>query len=454
MPNLNYAQVWEQELLDILIQGTLISPFITSKVKWLDAKTFHFTSMSTSGYKNHSRTGGWNTGEYAQTDHPYTLEHDRDIEFLVDQADVDETNATASIQNISNTFEKTQAVPEADALFFSKVAKAAKSASGYSSTNALSTWTKENVFSRLKSFLSAGKLRRYRASGALIMYVRSEIMDLLERSTEFTRKIELTQIAEGGMGIETRITDIDGVVCMEVIDDDRFYDAFNWSPEHGGFEPAAGASKINVLIASPLTCKFVPKISSIYYFAPGSHTKGDGYLYQNRNLSDVFVFPNGKDGLVDSVYVDTDSEMPHVEVYPDKKYAYHGVSANTLTTTGVEYAVGAGDTTDYMVSLSGTAAKLSSAAKTALWGADAPETNAAVMLVEIPSEGTVTYNGSAASDKDIYTGKNERFLILCLGLYKDGGTIKSSHANETVTVAVGGVSKTFKFDYTNLNLAN
>lgn len=54
------------------------------------------------------------------------------------------------------------------------------------------------------------------------MYVRSEIMDALEQSTEFTRKIEMTQIAEGGMGIETRVTDIDGVPIMEVIDDERF----------------------------------------------------------------------------------------------------------------------------------------------------------------------------------------------------------------------------------------
>ena len=81
MPNVNYAQVWEPELLEILMQGTLTSPFVTSNVRWLDAKTFHFTQMSTSGYKNHSRNGGWNTGTYTQTDVPFTLTHDRDVEF-------------------------------------------------------------------------------------------------------------------------------------------------------------------------------------------------------------------------------------------------------------------------------------------------------------------------------------------------------------------------------------
>ena len=321
MPSLNYAQTWNKDLLEILIQGTLTSPFVTSNVRWVGAKSFHFTQMSTSGYKNHDRKGGWNVGEYAQKDVPYTLTHDRHIEFLVDKADVDETNATASIHNISEVFEKTQVVPETDALFFSKIAQKAQKTEGYHSSTAASEYTKEKVYSKLKAILSKGKLRRYKAQGALIMYVTSAIMDALEQSTEFTRKIEMTQIAEGGLGIETRVTEIDGVPIMEVIDDERFYDAFDWEPENGGFQPlkkkaessvgkgdgVTGAHKINVLVACGLTCKIVPKISSIYYFDPGAHTKGDGYLYQNRSLSDVFVFPNGRDGNIDSIYVDVDT---------------------------------------------------------------------------------------------------------------------------------------------------
>ena len=300
---LNYAEQWNSELLEILMQGTLTSPFMTSNVRWLDAKTFHFTQMSTSGYKNHNRKGGWNTGTYDQKDVPFTLEHDRDVEFLVDKADVDETNATASIQNISRVFEQTWVVPETDALFFSKVAQAAQKTEGYHGATATTAYTKAKVFGMLKDILAKGKLRRYKANGSLIMYVRSEIMDALEQSTEF----------------ETRVTDIDGVPIMEVIDDERFYDAFNWEPEGGGFEPlkkvaassgveaVTGAHKINVLVACGQTCKTVPKISSIYYFAPGTHTKGDGYLYQNRSFSDVFVFPNGRDGKIDSIYVDVDT---------------------------------------------------------------------------------------------------------------------------------------------------
>ncbi len=107
----NYAEQFSPDLLEIIVQGTLTSPFITSNVKWVGARTFHFTQMSTSGFKNHNRNGGWNKGKYVQTDVPFTCEHDRDIEFLVDKADVDETNSTASVENISKTFEQTQVAP-------------------------------------------------------------------------------------------------------------------------------------------------------------------------------------------------------------------------------------------------------------------------------------------------------------------------------------------------------
>lgn len=302
---LNYAEVWSPDLLEIMEQESLISPFVASNVKWLDAKTFHFTRMTTSGYKSHNRAGGWNKGLYEQFDHPFVVSHDRDISFLVDKGDVDETNKTASIKNVAKTFHKTQQVPESDAYFFSKVATEAKKINKYHSETAEKDWTKENVFEKLKSMLSAGKLRRYVKNGSLICYVRSFIMDLLEQSKDFTRKIEMTRIAEGGIGIETRMTEIDVVTLMEVIDDERFYDKFDFTD---GFVPIVGTShKINVLIASLETVKFVPKISSIYYKEPGDHTEGDGYLYMDRSLSDTFVFPNGKNGKIDSIYADIDT---------------------------------------------------------------------------------------------------------------------------------------------------
>lgn len=304
--SLNYAEVWSPELLAIKIQETLTSPFIVPNVKWLGAKTFHFTQMSTSGFKTHSRSGGWNRGTVTQTDNEFKVEFSRDIEFLIDKADVDETNATASIENIAKVFEMTQVAPEHDAYFFSKVAQKAIAANLYSET-AASDYTVDNVFTKLKQQLA--RVKRYRRSN--IMYVASWIMDLLELSKELAKKVELTQVADGGIGIETRVTFIDGVPILECIEEDRFYDKFNFNPTLGGFEPIDGQSrKINTLIASTEMVVTVPKISSIYYFEPGTHTEGDGWLYQHREDYDTFVFPNGKNNQIDSVFVDVVPLVP------------------------------------------------------------------------------------------------------------------------------------------------
>lgn len=298
---INYAAKYERELIKTYIEGSYASPFITTNVDWLDAKNFHFTQLSVGGYKAHDITGGWNRQSAVETDKTYTLTQDRDVEFFLDKREVDESNQTATIENVSNQFEDTQAVPEKDAYFFSKVAKVAVD-NGLSTTTAKATYTSANIYTKLVQFI--GNLRRYRNKG-LVIYAAPELIDLLALSTELTHPIETMSLVEGGKSIQTRVTRIDGVPVVEVIDDDRFYSEFDFSD---GYAPKSGAVKINLLAATPLTTKMVPKINSIYFFAPGEHTVGDGYLYQNRAFYDTFVFPNGKDGNIDSVYVDLDSE--------------------------------------------------------------------------------------------------------------------------------------------------
>lgn len=296
---LNNAEKWSPKLIEIMIDNSYISPFITTNVEWLGAKKFHFTQMSVKGYKPHDVTGGWNRQDITQNDNVFTLEQDRDVEFFVDKREVDETNQTASAQNISEIFTQTQAVPEQDAYFFSKVATKAIELS-LKSENALSSITKGTVVAYLQKII--GSVRRYRNKG-LVLYVRPEIIDALSIAPEFTRNIDVTTIVQSGKAIQTRITTLDGVPLVEVIDTDRFCTAFDFT---NGFTKAGSAKDINVLAATPLTTKFVPKINSIYMFAPGDHTEGDGYLYQNRAFYDTFMFPNGKNNKIDSIFVDYD----------------------------------------------------------------------------------------------------------------------------------------------------
>ena len=118
--------------------------------------------MDVSGFKNHSRDGGYNRGSVIEEDKDFTLEHDRDVEFFVDAADIDETKQTANIQNVSSAFTQKHSAPETDARFFERVAKAAIADGFYETMSGFTA----NTYGLVKMFQR--KEKKYRAMGGLI----------------------------------------------------------------------------------------------------------------------------------------------------------------------------------------------------------------------------------------------------------------------------------------------
>lgn len=451
MPNvINYAEQWSDELLQIIDDGAYSSPFLTpnERVKWLGAKTFHFTKMDVSGFKPHSRDGGYNRGSIVQEDKEFTLEHDRDVEFFVDVADVDESKQTANLQNVSRTFTQKHSAPETDARFFERVAKAAI-ADGYYET--MTGFTPANTYSRLVKMFQRKELKKYRAMGGLIAYVSGEIMNNLENSTEVTKTLDIkTMSINEKQGIETRIAFINGVTIIEVVDDTRFYTSFDYAD---GF--VANGSKINVCIAHPSMVKTVVKFNNIKLFANGTHTEGDGDLYQRRDLWDTFVFPNGLDGKCDAVYVNIESNEPSVRNYTTKTY---NVNGQKLDASGTKVEIEAGSDVDYVIKGTGAAAAVAPAAATAVYGSDTVKNNFIFML-EIADDVThygrgetkVTSGLEAIPAGDIKVVDGTRYLIVAKGLTAD----KAVYGGAYMSVGTGAaaVSKSFKIDASALVLA-
>ncbi|HEQ2107286.1 TPA: hypothetical protein VKH48_001213 [Streptococcus pyogenes] len=282
--SINYVTKREKQFDQKLMQGALTSILETPKVNWLGAKSFEIPTVSVSGYKAHTRSKGYNAGTVSNDKNVYTLNFDRDIEFFVDSADVDETNEELSAANVTGTFITEHATPELDAYRFSKLATTAITATKFKSED---DYSETNVYSRLKSAILP--IRKYGAAN-IVIYVSSEIMDFLERSKDFTRSISTTS----PQGIDTRVTSLDGVQIIEVWDDARFKTQFEFTD---GFVKASGGKDINFLIVAKPAVIAKAKFNSIYLFAPGQHTEGDGYLYQNRMYHDLFVLENKKDGV-------------------------------------------------------------------------------------------------------------------------------------------------------------
>ena len=282
---INYAQKYQTELDQVMKQSMLTAALETPNVQWMGAKTFHVPSVAVSGYQNHSRNGGFNRGTVDVTHEPYTLSFDRDVEFFVDQMDVDESNQAASAANITREFLTAHAAPEVDAYRFSKLATKAIAEGNSTGEDLAST----DVIKRLKADLKA--VRKY-GTANITVYVSSDVMDLIEQWKEGKGAIS---IDNPGTVVETRVTTIDGVRLIEVFDVDRFHTSFDFTD---GFVSATGSYSLNWVIVYRGAVVAKTKLNSIYLFEPGNHTEGDGYLYQNRMYHDLFVMKNKADGVI------------------------------------------------------------------------------------------------------------------------------------------------------------
>ncbi|GAK32005.1 prophage protein [Weissella oryzae SG25] len=268
-------------------QGLVTSILGVPKVDLVNGgKSFTMTTLSTSGLKPHSRNKGFNEGSAKNDKKVYTMGQDRDIEFYVDTQDVDETNQDLAVGNISKVFIEEKVQPEIDAYRFSKLANEA----GNTKTETL---TVDDVYTRLKAAILP--VRKYGAQN-IIGFVSSEVMDMLERSKEFTRSITNQNV--GQTALESRITSLDGVQLVEVWDDSRFKTAYNFDD---GYAPTTDAKDINFILVAKQSVIPIVKENAIFLFAPGTHTEGDGYLYQNRLYHDLFVLEQQKDGVSVSI---------------------------------------------------------------------------------------------------------------------------------------------------------
>ena len=264
-------------------------------------RSFTLKTISTSGLQPHTRGKGFNSGTVTDEKTIYTMGQDRDVEFYLDQQEVDETNQELAMANISNVFITEQVQPELDSYRFSKMATSFDNIDTSDAEGNLLAKTHKveetsdatNAYSQLKTGI--GKVRKYGTQN-LVGYVSSEVMDSLERSKEFTRNITNQNV--GTTALESRITSIDGVQLIEVYEPNRFMTKYDFKD---GAKPTEDAKAINFLIVAKPAVISIVKENAVFLFAPGQHTEGDGYLYQNRLYHDLFIKKHKRDGIYSSI---------------------------------------------------------------------------------------------------------------------------------------------------------
>lgn len=248
------------------------------QVKFLNAQTIKLPRLTMSGYKDHTRTAGFNAGTLSNNWEPKKLEHDRDIEFFIDPMDMDETNLMLSVANIQNTFETEQAIPEKDSYRYSKLHAELTKYSGRIDTTVMDASNMLEAFDEeMAQMDEAGVPEEGR-----ILYVTPAINKIVKAAEGIQRMI----LVNTPSSVNRKVHSLDDVT-IKMVPSARMKTKYNFTD---GCTAAEDAKQINWILIHPSCVVCRDKYAYIKLFTPGTDSRtADGYLYQNRYYGDLFL---------------------------------------------------------------------------------------------------------------------------------------------------------------------
>lgn len=258
----------------------------TDRAIFMGAKTIKIPRLDLGGYKDHSRSGGWNRQDIANDFELKVLQHDRDVEFYVDAMDVDETNQILAAANVTNVFASEQAIPELDKYRYSKIFSEYTELGKDVDETVPDVQNVLEIFDELMQDMDEAEV----PLEGRVLYANPTIEKLLKQAQEL-RKVVLVSSNNGGVARAVRSLDD---VQLRMVPSSRMKTAYDFTD---GATEAPDARQINMILVHPRSVIAPIKHSAIYLWEPGSHTGGDGYLYQNRSYTDLFLIERKADGV-------------------------------------------------------------------------------------------------------------------------------------------------------------
>lgn len=283
----NYADRFEKQIEAKYKHGLTSADMATNtKYKFIDAQTIKIPTVAVTGYKDHKRDGSVNKGTITNEWTPYSLKHDRDISFYVDEMDVDESNQVLSAANITATFMEDQAIPETDAYRYSKLYAEAKTHSAKIDNTVLSVQNVLEVFDKAMEYMDEAGV----PSDGRKMKVTPAVYTMLKNAEKIQRTLEVTAEVD----INRNVRSLDEVEIQKV-PSDRFKTKYDFTD---GFAPGATAKQMHMIIYHPTAIIAPVKVQDIYLWPKGSDPQAAfGWLYQNRSFQDLFLIKQKKEGV-------------------------------------------------------------------------------------------------------------------------------------------------------------
>lgn len=260
------------------------------QVKFINAQTIKLPRITVSGYKDHTRTPGFNAGTLANDWEPKKLEHDRDIEFFVDPMDIDETNLTLSVANIQNEFEAEQAIPEKDSYRYSKLHAELTTYSGRIDSTTVTAANFLEAFDTEMAIMDEASV----PEEGRILYVTPTMRKIVKEAEGLQRVLTVNTPST----INRKVHSLDDVT-IKMVPASRMKTKYDFTD---GCVASADAKQINWILIHPTCVVCRDKYSYIELFTPGTDSRtADGYLYQNRNYGDLFLLEKKASGCAMNV---------------------------------------------------------------------------------------------------------------------------------------------------------
>lgn len=207
--------------------------------------------------------------------------------------DVDETNLTVEMANVTNVFETEQAIPETDSYVYSKLYAEAQTYASKGAVIDTAVLNETNILDwfdeRMGEMDDAGVPMEGRE-----LRLTSEMYKVLKNAEKISRTLDVSK----GNNLNRNIYSLDDVKIIKV-PSSRFKTLYDFSD---GCVASASAKQINIMLCHPSCQISRKKYAYIKVFTPGHDSRtADKYNYQNRAYWDSFLIGNKACGMAFNV---------------------------------------------------------------------------------------------------------------------------------------------------------
>lgn len=331
---LNYATQYQRELdqaFPVMLRfGALYATPNNGRYRWVNGKTIEIPHISTKGRVNASRdTIGQASRNYDNSWQTKTLANERKWSTLVHPMDVDETNMTTTIGNITKTFNEEQKFPEMDAYLISKIFSDWSTDRIVDATDvAHDTYVGRTADSRTPTTANVLEifddlmLKMDNANVpdmGRILYVTYEVLSILKSAQGISRSFD---VQSGNSAIKRTVDRLEQVQVIGV-PASLMKTKYNF---YEGYAPTSDAKQIAMFLVHPMAVITPHKYSFSQLEAPSALSEGK-YVYFEEDYEDVFILDYKADAIQFCV---PNEDVLGFSLAPNTGTIYSTVSIDTL----------------------------------------------------------------------------------------------------------------------------